>query len=401
MLGDGGSNPCLIELEAVARRFHARDDRRVDPRRLRAVIDSLEGDFAEEAVASKRSCDHLVDGAASAVGWLGNSCGMSPTSVADRVCVGEQLESLPRVAEALHSGELGYQSVSVLCHLRDRLEDKKDLFDEDEMLGYARQFTVKDLRAICRVAWHVANPDGFFKEEEADFDDRRLHISQLPNGMHAIEGILDSVGGAALKAALQALARKLPDDNRSHKQRMADSLVELTQHALDEGRLPKRAGVRPHVSVTTTLEGLKNEAGAPPADVDGTLPVSTRTLERIVCDSTISRVLTAESTVIDVGRATRVVSGPTRRALRVRDKRCRWPGCDRPISWTAPHHIELVSRGGATNLPNLVSVCHFHHRQVHEGGWQVVRAGSEFRFIPPDRIVMRNRGPSWRRKAAA
>jgi hypothetical protein len=401
VLGDGGSNPYLIELEAAVARFHAREERRIDPRRLRAVISSLEADFAEEAVSTKRGCDHLVDGAASAVSWLAHSCDMSASSVADRVCVGEQLESLPRIAEALHSGELGYEPASVLCHLRDRLEDKKDLFDEEEMLAYAQQFTVKELRALCRVAWHVANPDGFFKEEEADFDDRRLHISQLPNGMHAIDGILDSVGGAALKAALQALSRRLPDDNRTQKQRMADSLVELTQHALDEGRLPKRGGVRPHVSVTTTLEGLKNEVGAPPAEVDGTLPVSTRTLERIACDCTISRVLVAESTVIDVGRATRVVSGPMRRALRVRDKRCRWPGCDRPISWTTPHHIVFVSRRGETNLPNLISVCYFHHRLVHEGGWQIVRAGSDFRFIPPDRVLMRNRGPSWRRRLAA
>jgi hypothetical protein len=182
---------------------------------------------------------------------------------------------------------------------------------------------------------------------------------------------------------------------------MADSLVELTQHALDEGRLPRRGGVRPHIAVTCTLEGLKNELGAPPAEVEGTLPVSTRTLERIVCDSTISRVLLADSMVIDVGKATRTISGPTRRALRIRDQHCRWPGCDRPINWTNPHHIEFVSRGGMTRLSNLVSVCWFHHRLVHEGGWQVVKAGSEFRFIPPERMLRRARGPSWRRSWAA
>src|SRR5579859_4453780 len=73
------------------------------------------------------------------------------------------------------------------------------------------------------------------------------------------------------------------------------------------------------------------------------------------------------SQAIEVGRATRVVSAPTRRALRARDQGCRWPGCDRPVEWTSPHHIRFWTRqGGPTNLANLVSVCHFHHGAVAE-----------------------------------
>jgi hypothetical protein len=178
---------------------------------------------------------------------------------------------------------------------------------------------------------------------------------------------------------------------------MADALVELTHHAMDEGRLPSKRGVKPHVSLTTTMEALKGELGAPAVDVELSLPVSGRTLERFACDCTMSRVLMADSQVIDVGRATRVVSGPTRRALKARDKRCRFPGCDRPISWTSPHHIEFWARGGSTNVPDLVSVCYFHHRLVHEGGWQVVKVDREFRFVPPDRTVFRRaRGPGVR-----
>jgi hypothetical protein len=178
---------------------------------------------------------------------------------------------------------------------------------------------------------------------------------------------------------------------------MADSLNELVHHAMDEGRLPRRNGVKPHVNLTTTLEGLKNELGVPPADLELSLPISTRTLERIACDCTISRVLLADSMVIDVGRATRVVSAPTRRALRVRDRGCRWPGCDRQVNWSTPHHMIAWSRGGPSDLPNLVLLCFFHHRLVHEGGWQVVKAGREFRFLPPDRVVMRRaRGPGVR-----
>jgi hypothetical protein len=396
MLGEGGTP--LSHLQAAVREFQAREDRRLDLKGLRAVIDALEGEFSVEARSCQETGTHLADGSATVVTWISRLCGMSASSAADRLCVGTQLESLPKVAQALQSGQIGYQSTSLLCHLREQLGDRRELFDEDEMLDLARQHSVFNLRQLCRYARHIADPDGFFNDAEADFSRRRLHISLMSDGMHAIDGVLDPAGGAALRTALDSLAKRLgPDDDRSHSQRMADSLVEMAHHAMDEGRLPKRNGVKPHLSLTTTLEGLKNEVGAPPADLELSVPISTRTLERFACDCTISRVLVADSVVIDVGRATRIVSAPTRRALRVRDRGCRWPGCDRQVNRSTPHHIESWSRGGPTKLSNLVLLCFHHHRLVHEGGWQVVKTGREFRFQPPERVVMRRaRGPGMR-----
>jgi hypothetical protein len=396
MLGEGGTP--LEEFEAAARRFLSRGERSVDPKRYRAVIDSLDGDFSAVVRDAKRSGEHLVAGNTTAASWIARTCGMSVSSAADRVCVGEQLESLPKVAVALSSGEISFQSASALCHLRERLGEKAEFFDEVEMLAYAREYSVFELRKLCRVAWHVANPDGFFKEAEADFTRRYFHVSQLADGMYAVDGQLDPVSGAALRTELDVLAtRKGPEDDRSRSQRMADAVGELAMHAMDQGTLPRRHGVRPHINLTMTLEGLKNELGAPPADLELSLPISTRTAERIACDCTMSRVLLADSMVIDVGRATRTVSPPMRRALRVRDKGCRFTGCDRQVNWTNPHHIVAWSRGGPNNLPNMVLLCFFHHRLVHEGGWQVIKSGREFKFLPPERMVMRRaRAPGMR-----
>jgi hypothetical protein len=396
MLGEGGTP--LEKLEAAYREFLAREERQVDNRRLRVVIDGLEGEFSSNARDSQKSGEHLISGSSSAASWIGRTCNMSVNSAADRLRVGEQLGSLPKVAAALSAGEIGYQSASLLCHLRDWLGDKRELFDEEEMLGYARDYSVFHLRKICRTAMHVVDPDRFFNEAEADYTRRRLHISQMGDGMYAVDGILDPECGAAAKTAFDSLSRpRGPEDDRSGGQRTHDAFAEVLHHAMDQGTLPRRNGVRPHLNVTTTLEALKGELGVPPADLEFGLPISSRTVERIACDSTISRVLLADSMVIDVGRATRVVSAPTRRALRVRDKGCRFPGCDRPVSWTSPHHIQFWGRGGPSNLPNEVLLCRFHHRLAHEGGWQVIKAGREFRFLPPERVVMRRaRGPGIR-----
>jgi hypothetical protein len=396
MLGEGGTP--LSELQAAARRFLQRDERAVDLKDFRVVIESLEGDFSVVARDAEKAGEHLAGGNITAGSWIARTCGMSITSAADRLCVGEQLESLPKVAAALSSGEISYQSASALCHLRERLGDNAEFFDEEEMLTYARDYSVFDLRKLCRVAWHSANPDGFFKEAEADFSRRYLHVSQMANGMHVVDGQLDPVNGAAFKTALDGLARrKGPEDDRTRSQRMVDALGELVHHAMEQGTLPRRHSVKPHINLTMTLEGLKGALGVPPADLELSLPISTRTAERIACDCTMSRVLLAGSMVIDVGRATRVVSAPTMRALRVRDRGCRFPGCDRQVDWTNPHHIIHWARGGPNNLPNMVLLCYFHHRLVHEGGWQVIKSGREFQFLAPERIVMRRaRGPGMR-----
>jgi hypothetical protein len=108
-------------------------------------------------------------------------------------------------------------------------------------------------------------------------------------------------------------------------------------------------------------------------------------VQRLACDASIRRVLLGpDAAVIEVGRALRVPSGAGRAALRVRDQGCVWPGCERPPSWTNPHHVLFWGHGGNSNVPNLVLLCHRHHWNVHEGGWQVVKSeGGRVLAIPP------------------
>src|SRR6266702_3813019 len=101
MLGEGGTP--LSRLQAAVREFQAREERRVDPKGLRGVIDALEGEFATEVREAQKSGDHLISGNMGPATWIGLSCGMSVNSAADRLCVGEQLESLPKIAAALSS----------------------------------------------------------------------------------------------------------------------------------------------------------------------------------------------------------------------------------------------------------------------------------------------------------
>jgi hypothetical protein len=135
-------------------------------------------------------------------------------------------------------------------------------------------------------------------------------------------------------------------------------------------------GQRPHVQVTCSLETARGMPGSPAGELEWGGTVGATTVQRYSCDSNLTRiVLDGASEVLDVGRTRRTATPAQRRALRVRDGGCVWPGCDRPASWTVPHHKEQWSRDhGPTNIRNLLSICHRHHRMLHEGSWELIRS---------------------------
>jgi hypothetical protein len=116
---------------------------------------------------------------------------------------------------------------------------------------------------------------------------------------------------------------------------------------------------------------------------DGTR-VSAETSRRLSCDAAVVQVTTdGDGSVLDVGRRTRTIPPALRRALQVRDGGCRFPGCG--LRFTEGHHLVHWADGGETTLDNLVLLCRFHHRRVHEDGFEV-RRGSDggVRFFDPE-----------------
>ena len=320
----------------------------------------------------------------SPIDWIRHHCRMPSSAVWGSVAVGDHLADLPRSVEAVESGEIGYAHLALMARTADALQGSSTAasFEETQLLEKAREFSVGRLWHFCHHLRHALDPEGFTAEQRRATEERSLKLSPCEDGALLIEGWLDSVGGAALRSALEPLALPHGDhDERGREHRNADALVEIMTHAQDVGTLPQR----PHLQVTASLDTLRGLAGSPAGDMEYSLPVSAETVQRLACDGTITRVvLSPESVVIDVGRARRVVAGPTRRALAARDGHCRWPRCDRPASWSDAHHVIHWSKGGETDLSNMVLLCHRHHWMAHEGGWQLVQtAEGEVLTVPP------------------
>jgi hypothetical protein len=384
-------SPEVEALQTAIDRFRQRPRVNREPQELAAELrvirhcqDLLELDFAETAANFSKTQEYEEQGSVSPIDWIRHHCRMSSSAVWGSVAVGDHLADLPRSVEAVESGEIGYAHLTLMARTADALQGSSTAapFEETQLLEKAREFSVGRLWHFCHHLRHALDPEGFTAEQNRATQERSLKLSPCEDGTLLLEGWLDNLGGAALRSALEPLALPHGDhDERNREHRYADALVEVFTHAQDAGSLPQR----PHLQVTASLDTLRGLAGAPAGDMEYALPVSAETVQRLACDGTVTRVvLGPESVVIDVGRARRVVAGAARRALAARDGHCRWPHCDRPASWSDAHHVIHWSKGGETDLSNMVLLCHRHHWMAHEGGWQLVQTSEgEVLTVPP------------------
>jgi len=355
---------------------------------LRRAGDLLELTFAETVSAHAASDDALLADEGHSLSFLREECQMTSGRAAEAISVGDQALQLGAAVAALESAEIGFAHLAVMARTREAISPLGRWQPELEarLLRKAKELTVTRFKRLCMHARHQADAEGFLMQQQDGVEDARLEMSGGYSGSVWLRAVLPTEAGAVVRTALEALARpRGADDTRKREVRLAHALVDLCEHGLDSRLAPRRGGVRPHLQVTTTLETLLRLPGAPAGELEFSLPISAKTVQRIACDCTITRVLLgSDSVVVDVGRGKRIVSPSGRRALQARDRHCQWPGSDRPGSWCTPHHVVFWALGGSNNLDNQVLLCWRHHWLVHEGEWQLVRSqDGRILTVPP------------------
>jgi len=353
-----------------------------------------------------------LGGHAGCAEWLADATGMDRGTARERVRMARALVELPETSAAMAAGELSYSKVRALTRVATP-ESEGELLElaheasagELERLLRTRRLTDADeaereeMRHLARGFSLVPDLDGMIEVRG------RLTPEQGVLLMRAIEAASDMLfrdsGGNPVLEALQG-AGSMREKERIAARRRADALVLLAERALEAGVGERPEEVRSGASAeryqvfvhvgTGTLRGepasggacdCSNDHGSPasaaPAahsaipdldrsDIDPGIRVSAETSRRLTCDASVvevSRSPTGE--LLDFGRRTRTIPPALRRALHLRDGRCRFPGC--PSRFCEAHHITHWAHGGATSLANTVLLCRHHHRIVHEGGW--------------------------------
>jgi len=132
------------------------------------------------------------------------------------------------------------------------------------------------------------------------------------------------------------------------------------------------------------------DAGAPGrSELEEGPCLAAETARRMACDASVVRIVEDEDGMpLNIGRKTRSIPPAIQRALKSRDSGCRFPGCT-SRHFVEGHHVRHWAHGGETSLENLVQLCTFHHRLVHEGGFGVQTGeANHFVFTRPDGRVV-------------
>jgi hypothetical protein len=339
------------------------------------------------------------DGALSMKAWLTTSLRISGSMAHTLVAAAGKLEGLPRLAEALSDGSLTLDVLSPLANIATPEMDA-------EIAEDATKWTVRQARQLEQACRGATNADAAASHEG--------RFVRLNDAQCSITGRLTKDKYALVKSALTARARldghvsASDPDYEPYERRLADALVEIcTERGRKDGGKGTVFGGAPatmvvHVDVSL-LEGEDGDDGDGDGDgygsIQGLGPISSEVARRLFCDGKKTISLDGpDGSCLDQFPWRRDPTTAQRVEIARRDGGCRFPGC--PCSTiTDVHHVQWASRGGATVLTNLVTLCAAHHSRVHELGWKMYGdANVEVTFESPHgRKFTSTPSPTWRR----
>ena len=315
------------------------------------------------------------------------------TEVRRREAHVELLAHSPAAQQASQHGLLGADHLDViagtLAALPSQVEPEDRLLAENILLEHAPSL---DARALKRAARHLLawlDQDGHEPVDAPAPPVNEFHLSTTRTGHVRFTGRLGPEDGAVLAGLLSPLAKPRPTegkpDLRGVGERYGDAFAELLHLTANAAAAPIDGGERPHLTLTISLDALREQLGT--AQLGGPADLATltaRQARRLACDAKVlPMVLDADSHPLDVGRTKRTAPAGLRRALTWRDGGCAFPHCDRPPQWTDAHHLVHWVDGGPTSLDNMVLLCRRHHTLIHHSEWEVRIRDRLPEFIPP------------------
>jgi hypothetical protein len=293
------------------------------------------------------------------------------------------LEHLPRLSEAFASGELGVDKVVELARFAAPET-------EGHLIGWAKGVSTGAIRHKADLVLRRA------VEEVQDAErSRSLNWWYFDEGRRfGLEVELAAADGAVVARALERLAEHIPvmpgeEDEHRAEARRADALVALASSRIADDQDPDRATVVVHARVG----GYGADEGA--SEVEDGPVIHPETAKRLMCSGRLQGILEDErGEVLRVGRLRREPPPWMMRQLKHRDRECRFPGCG-ARAFIQAHHIRSWEHGGLTDLDNLILVCFFHHKVVHEYGWRILRErdGTVMWFRPNGKRYRPGPGP--------
>lgn len=316
--------------------------------------------------------------------WLTVECRIEPRTARDYVRVAHRLEVWTRVRDAMGEGRLSYSQVRALS--RASVQE-----DEAALLKTALTSTVVALERHVRALRSAPSADPGVAE--AAHERRSVQWAWSEDGMLRFWGRLGPVEGAAFVEAVETGAALIhaPQTCGSGERVRRPGLSARRADAL--GEIVRSGCPRTTLMLHADPASLAGDDDGAVLHVDDGPSVPVELGRRLTCDAMVT------VAGLNHGRTQRVVTAAQRRALDERDGRVCWvAGCECRHGLDA-HHVRHWCQGGRTDLDNLVLLCPFHHRLVHEGGWRLRRHGRWVQLVDRQGEIVAEREMPARRGA--
>lgn len=368
-------------------------------RRVDAVVAAISGELARR---SDRSLGHsglaARTGAATPEKAVQLLTGVSLTEAKALVTVGSVTPENPwlsPVSDAVDAGELSVASAAAIARgLGSPSADvaADDLLDAAvTLIDFAREASPESTGTAARQLRERLDVSSIADLEAHRRGERSLTWTAQPNGNVKLVAILDPESAGVVTGAIDTIvgprrggprfvdpaeqerAKALAADERTLPQLALDALVDIVRLATRaaDADLATLFGVRsPAVRVHVQASDLQHGEGFAYFEGQSAF-VSTATARRIACDTGWLPVLFDGSTPIDVGATQRLHSPRQRVAAAAYWNGCPWGDCDRPPAMTEMHHIDKWN-GSNTTLANSITLCRFHHMELHANHWRII-----------------------------
>jgi len=299
------------------------------------------------------------------------------------------VDELPATLDALRSGSVSYRHASILIDEARSLPSESWASFEAVALPEAETRTPAGFRQRARVLREREHPTSIDERRRDAVEGRSVRLEPGRDGMAWLTAHLPAEQAIGAYQRLTEMASGLgaADEARTLAQRRADVFADLLIDGVASNTGFGR-GVRATVLVTvpalTLLE--RNASGSTPAlspataraTLEGYGPIADDVARRLAAHApSFVRLLThpEAGAVLSVGRDRYAVPRDLKLWLRIRDERCRFPGCGRSAVHSDIDHTVDWQHDGATRHDNLAHLCRAHHRLKHNTAWRVNHAG--------------------------
>lgn len=268
--------------------------------------------------------------------------------------------------------------------------------------------SVEELRSRARQMRDILDPTGAACRFQNRYEKRSIRMWIDQHGQHHGHIAFDdemalfvrSMFAAALRPrrggprfvtdAERVAAADLIADPRTNEQLEYDLLVDVVR----AGAVAEAADVFGARQPGVRMVIVKDQAGARDPlgrmiatghAADGGDAFPGAIIDRALCQhGSVDVTVDSRGNPLDLGREQRLFSAKQKLALAIRDGGCAGIGCPVPAAYCESHHIDHVAAGGRTDIDRGILLCRFHHMQLHNNGWRIVRDGlGPFILIPP------------------